>query len=167
MTPRSFCLLLPIFLFISCNQRKDHIPEPDYNPHILQPGKFIPVTGKVVNMDSVAPPPYLPVESRRAKFERTAASPRPLLPAPAREALFVPARKKVVPMDSVPKPEYLTAKIRQTSNRWPRRKDIRLRYSEESMYPSFFIGGEQGLSYTFVLCLIYAIGGILLDPKIQ
>ncbi len=61
-----FLFLLAI-LATACRWADKDIPEPNYNPHILKPGKYVPAQGNVINMDSVAPPVYIPAEGRYVK----------------------------------------------------------------------------------------------------
>ena len=67
MTRDFLFLLLLASLATACFRNDKDIPEPNYNPHVLKPGKYVPTEGKVVNMDSVAEPEYVPGSRKSLK----------------------------------------------------------------------------------------------------
>ena len=51
----SICLLG----FPACLKKHDNIPEPNYQSHVLKPGRYTPSQGKYVSVESVPKPKYI------------------------------------------------------------------------------------------------------------
>ena len=117
---RSYLLLSLMLLFmVSCSPQDGDIPEPDYNPNLLKPGKYAATEGRKVNMGSLPKPEYVPVQSTYVKpgpwpyktisaYDRTGG-----------ELPKIPAQIRKVDMDAFAKPEYIKTAGRKVPSRWP------------------------------------------------
>lgn len=105
------CLFLAlIFLLLNaCDQRRQQIPDPDYNPHLLKPGKFIPAKGKRVSLDSMAKPTYVPAKGEYIQVGKSQFVPLASNKPTVRKPVYIPVKGKRINRDSVSKPESVPA----------------------------------------------------------
>ncbi len=124
-------------------------PEPNYHPHVLKPGKYVPATGKAVPVDSVKEPGYTP-----AKGTYTEAAPPEYVPIQrnrkmAGPAKYVPGKVKIFISDSTADPDYVPAEGKKTPAHWPQWEPATPDY-HEGRFPFSYLGVEHGLNTGYV-----------------
>jgi len=139
---------------MSCSQGGKDIPEPNYNPHVLKPSKFVPAEGKVINMDSLPEPVYYPIESKYVEPITPKHIPEKTNVVPAGRPKSQPFIGKVIEMDTVAQPMSLPAIGKKAPFTWPNWALAQPEIRTDSRFNIGYLDVEQGLSSGNIRCLL-------------
>ncbi|MCK5467699.1 MAG: hypothetical protein KAI99_04305 [Cyclobacteriaceae bacterium] len=147
-------LVVVLYLFSSCDIKPRDIPEPNYNPHVLKPGKYVPSKGKLIDLDSFAKPKYLIPEVKYVKAGKPKFIPETTNYHQVGKPEYYPVKGKVINMDSVAKPKYIPTKGKKVPSSWPEWIPAQPEYSANTPLPFYYLNLDNGLNEQWVTCLL-------------
>jgi hypothetical protein len=145
---------LLVILTVSCQQRADQIPEPNYDPYLLKPGKSFPARMIPINMDTVAPPERLPARAETITLREPKVYPEYTNYHPAGKPKYIPANRRKLEMSLFDPPTYYPSKGKSVAATWPEWTPVQLGYSKGTPFHVAYLGVEQGLNSNRVHDLI-------------
>ncbi len=139
---------------LSCSRSGKDIPEPNYNPHILKPSKYVPAKGKVINLDSFPEPIYYPIEPKRLKASTPTYIPTKTNVRPAGKPKSQPFIGHKIDMDSVSQPISVPAIGKKVPSAWPTWRPAQPEIRTDTRFNIAYLDVEQGLNSSLVRCLL-------------
>jgi signal transduction histidine kinase/streptogramin lyase len=136
---------LLVILTVSCQQRADQIPEPNYDPYLLKPGKSFPARMIPINMDTVAPPERLPAQAETITLGEPQVYPEYTNYHPAGKPKYVPTQIRKLDMSQFDPPAYYPSQGKKVAATWPEWTPAQLSYSKGTPFHFAYMGVEQGL----------------------
>ncbi|MCB9350874.1 MAG: helix-turn-helix domain-containing protein [Lewinellaceae bacterium] len=158
---------LPLWLFLalallggaSCQRSGESIPEPNYAPHILQPGPYTPAQGRKVDRDSVKKPEYSTFPGVYLPGTPPRFTPFRSLYHRTGKPRYLPGNGQAVDMASFAPPQYIPAKAKRVPSSWPEWRPAQPDYSKDTRYHFTYLDSEHGMSADMTTCLIEARDG--------
>ena len=131
MLYRFLFILSTLLLANSCRETGSSVPEPAFNPHVLQTGAYKATQGREVDMNLVSPP----------KYKRYSQKSQPLPAAefismapdsfPVGQPLTMPVTLEKVENHAFDSPGYIKSQGKPIGNSWPRREEAQLNHTND------------------------------------
>ncbi len=154
MIRKYLILTLNIFVLASCDSLTKDFSEPDYNPHLLKPGKNYPAKMIPIDMDSVERPVRQEAEALIEKQRRPEIHPEFSNFEPAEWPEYKTARLKKVDRSVFAKPKYFPSKGKKVLSAWPQWVPTNTGYAKDVLFPFSYLDVEQGLNSSMILSLL-------------
>lgn len=129
-------------LFVACNSTPGKVPEPNYTPHLLKPGKYAPAEGHIVHPDTLPKPAYEKVGWEYVKVDKLPYTSLQSNLTTDIKTSYTLAKGRKVRIDSLPKPVYRPAKGKKVAARWSKWTPLS---QVDRQFPFQHLGIEHGL----------------------
>lgn len=150
----AFLLFFLLLLIAACFQKPENTSEPNSNPHVLKPGKYVPAEGRVVNMDSVAKPSYVLGKGRYVSASQPDYAPESSNYHPASEPQTTSLEETAIEEETLAQPKYISSKGKRVPSSWPRWIAAEADYEVNSRFHFSYLNKEHGLNSDWISTLL-------------
>ena len=153
-----FCRLIlmavPGICLLSCHSLREEIPEPDYNPFVLEPDSYIESKGRVVDMSNMLAPDTLVLNGKWMSAKKVKSNEPETISVPALIIRHREATPSKVDMTQFERPVYVPAKGVIKIVRFPKGVKTELRIESSGDHYLGLLSVRNGLASDWVECLM-------------
>lgn len=137
--------LFALTILTACDQNRQDISDPSYNPYILKPGKYISTTGKELSLDAMVNSRYIPIKGQDFKIAKPKFIPIKTNFWHESAPAYVQTAGQTNKMDAARIPSAIPFKCERVDSPLPKWIPAQPGHSSASGIPFYFLDEEQGL----------------------
>jgi two-component system sensor histidine kinase ChiS len=153
MLRSSIYLCVLFLLFASCTSEEKDTAAPTYNPHVLKSGKTVPITRRVIGLDTLEKAQPIPAKGKIIESGKPVIIPTKSNARPMAAPRYISAKREVVDKSFLKK-DYILASGTKMPISWPEWRPAEAVFKDENPYMFTYLDGEQGLSSDLVYDIV-------------